>query len=619
MKKVYKPEDPSDWSGILWPGNTSQVPRDASKCENGDLCMEGVTDLPSSLTAIIVLIFSIIFVAIVLIPCIILVRKYKYERELKEIFHKRIDWCELKKVDEGRRSSSIRRRRNKSRDIMIYQELPVKVEIAARDFFDIKDRSVLVELKHMIDIRHENIASFIGICYKTPNVLIVTQATVRGSLSDIIAEDDSMIMDWDFKISIINDIVNGMKYLHHSAIEFHGCLTSASCLVSARWICKICCHGLKQVRCQIKEQQPCALLWAAPEILKQTDDHLNITTYYQKADVYSFAIILQEIILECPPYGVNVSNVEAEEILNNVKEQRSVPFRPFIPVDSCSTDWTDLMTWCWQDQPDCRPPFTRIHCCIKGITKGRTLNIVTSLINRLTLHTTSLEDKVTHRTKDLQNEKSKLETVLCELLPQSVAITLMSGQNPQPETFDEITVFFSDIVGFTRISSQGSPMEIVCMLNNMYTLFDDIAKAFDVYKVCTIGDAYMVASGVPTRNGDIHAVEICKMALALLESIKVFPIDHLPGENLHMRIGIHSGPCAAGVAGIKTPRYLLFGNTVDIVEQIEAAGKPMKIQISNSTAILIKDCCHFRVKRRHHIRIKGNGKLLMFWLKPVRD
>ena len=139
----------------------------------------------------------------------------------------------------------------------------------------------------------------------------------------------------------------------------------------------------------------------------------------------------------------------------------------------------------------------------------------------------------------------------------------MSGLAVPPESFDCVTIYFSDIVGFTTISAYSAPIEVVQLLNDLYTMFDKILTDFDVYKVETIGDAYMVVSGLPLRNGILHAGEIATMALNLLHHCGKFQIKHLPGVPLRLRIGMHSGACVTGVVGLKMPRYCLFGKKIN--------------------------------------------------------
>jgi len=194
----------------------------------------------------------------------------------------------------------------------------------------------------------------------------------------------------------------------------------------------------------------------------------------------------------------------------------------------------------------------------------------------------NLENLVEERTRDYFEEKKKCEELLYQLLPKSIASQLINGKSVMAEMFDQVTIYFSDIVGFTSISAESTPMQVVDLLNDLYTCFDKIVSHFDVYKVETIGelirltcasfhlltcsssgDAYMVVSGLPVRNGDLHAREIARMALALLAKVHSFVIKHRPTEKLKLRIGLHTGPCCAGVVGLKMPRYCLFGDTVN--------------------------------------------------------
>ncbi|NXR32882.1 GUC2D cyclase, partial [Zosterops hypoxanthus] len=157
-------------------------------------------------------------------------------------------------------------------------------------------------------------------------------------------------------------------------------------------------------------------------------------------------------------------------------------------------------------------------------------------------------------------------------LDRSVAEALKMGTPVEPEYFEEVTLYFSDIVGFTTISAMSEPIEVVDLLNDLYTLFDAIIGSHDVYKVETIGDAYMVASGLPKRNGNRHAGEIANMSLDILSSVGTFKMRHMPEVPVRIRIGLHSGPCVAGVVGLTMPRYCLFGDTVNTASRMESTG-----------------------------------------------
>ncbi|EYC26473.1 hypothetical protein Y032_0010g1175 [Ancylostoma ceylanicum] len=230
-------------------------------------------------------------------------------------------------------------------------------------------------------------------------------------------------------------------------------------------------------------------------------------------------------------------------------------------------------------------------------------------------YASTLEDEVEARTKELVEERRKSDILLSRLLPKSVADKLRAGQTVIPESFDSVTIFFSDVVSFTVISSKCTPMQVVSFLNEFYTMFDSKIDERDVYKVETIGDAYLCVSGLPHRNGTEHIKEICSMSIALLKDLKNFRIPHLPQEKVNIRIGIHSGPCVAGVVGLAMPKYCLFGDTVNTASRMESNGKPGCVHMSEAAAKLLKETFpEYKTEPRGEVIIKGKGVMNTFWL-----
>ncbi|XP_022074322.2 uncharacterized protein LOC110968683 [Acanthochromis polyacanthus] len=218
------------------------------------------------------------------------------------------------------------------------------------------------------------------------------------------------------------------------------------------------------------------------------------------------------------------------------------------------------------------------------------------------------------KTEDLKRQRQLAEDLLHQMLPKSVAKQLRQHKHVEAESYEKVTIFFSDIVGFTSISASCTPLQVVEMLNNLYMCFDTRIDSYDVYKVETIGDAYMVVSGLPERNGDRHADEIAKMALDLVAAVRQVSIPHMPDTRLELRAGIHTGPCVAGIVGYKMPRYCLFGDTVNTASRMESTSLPQRIHASSETYLaLVKDNA-YELQLRGEIEVKGKGKMSTYWL-----
>uniref|UniRef100_A0AAY4CV80 Guanylate cyclase n=1 Tax=Denticeps clupeoides TaxID=299321 RepID=A0AAY4CV80_9TELE len=465
-------------------------------------------------------------------------------------------------------------------------------------------RQVLFELKHMRDVQFNHLTRFIGACIDPPNICIVTEYCPRGSLQDIL-ENESINLDWMFRYSLINDIVKGMNFLHNSYIGSHGSLKSSNCVVDSRFVLKITDYGLASFRSSCENEDSHALyakkLWTAPELLIY-DRHPPQGT--QKGDVYSFGIILQEIALRNGPFYVEGMDLSPKEIVQKVRNGQKPYFRPTTDNSRHCEELAMLMECCWSEDPADRPDFGHIKIFMMKLNKEGSTSILNNLLSRMEQYANNLENLVEERTQAYLEEKRKAENLLYQILPHSVAEQLKRGETVQAEAFDSVTIYFSDIVGFTSLSAESTPLQVVTLLNDLYTCFDAIIDNFDVYKVETIGDAYMVVSGLPVRNGKLHAREIASMSLALLEQVKTFKIRHRPNDQLRLRIGIHTGPVCAGVVGLKMPRYCLFGDTVNTASRMESNGEALKIHVSSATKEVLDEFGYFDLQLRGDVEMK---------------
>ncbi|KAG1682082.1 Guanylyl cyclase GC-E [Nymphon striatum] len=695
----------------------------------------------------------------------------------------------------------------------------------------------------MHDLRQENVNSFLGVLASPIMPSTVWESCARGSLDDII-KSEHLKLDWSFKLSLLTDLVKGMRYIHNSPVKYHGRLTSRNCVVDSRWVLKITDYGFPRIY-ELQGQVPppredlADLLWTAPELLR---NEFLMRKGSGSGDIFSFAIILQEIILRRPPYcmlSLQPGGKLPEKVLVSREEESMVVFlttykitcyiyrymevalllvllvfdilisvmvtncavssipcyrhtstawevTKYLKRDGCSTNGiafelhppqpqvekqlllplislivpgstsmkkktgvcrlictlllldnsvTDfgfhlrpsyqtlllnpglklinppplirpsvskqvappevinIMKQCWAENPDMRPDFNQIYDQFKSFS-GKKGNIVDTMFQMLEKYSNNLEDLIRERTLQLDEEKRKTDQLLARMLPitllctgvqltvilyqlleynnkhmfafyclnkttadsiyyiksiiydrfhkfkqqnlqdrslyktvpiyvSSVAESLKLGHPVEPENFEEVTIYFSDIVGFTTISAHSEPIEIIDLLNDLYTAFDATINHYTVYKVETIGDAYMVVGGLPERIKD-HAEQVASMALDLLHICGKFKIRHLPKMPLRLRIGIHTGSCAAGVVGLTMPRYCLFGDTVNTASRMESTGSgkqlftfsvlpTFRIHISSTTTNKLREAGGYHVIYRGEVELKVS-KHASYWL-----
>uniref|UniRef100_A0A8C0G5R2 Guanylate cyclase n=1 Tax=Chelonoidis abingdonii TaxID=106734 RepID=A0A8C0G5R2_CHEAB len=479
-------------------------------------------------------------------------------------------------------------------------------------------RKVLFELKHMRDVQNEHLTRFVGACTDPPDICILTEYCPRGSLQDIL-ENESITLDWMFRYSLTTDIVKVTADLPPVPHAQPPAPTS-NCVVDSRSCSR---SGLRagelppgpDSRRHPHCSSPVKKLWTAPELLRMEMPPARGT---QKGDVYSFGIILQEIALRNGVFYVEGLDLSPKEIIERVKSGECPYFRPSVNVACHIEELGQLMQHCWAEDVLERPDFNQIKILLRKFNRENSSNILDNLLSRMEQYANNLEELVEERTQAYLEEKRKAEVLLYQILPHSVAEQLKRGETVQAEAFDNVTIYFSDIVGFTALSAESTPMQVVTLLNDLYTCFDAIIDNFDVYKVETIGDAYMVVSGLPVRNGKLHAREVARMSLALLDAVRTFKIRHRPDQQLKLRIGIHSGPVCAGVVGLKMPRYCLFGDTVNTASRMESNGEALKIHLSSATKSVLEEVGCFELELRGDVEMKGKGKMQTYWLLGER-
>jgi class 3 adenylate cyclase len=206
----------------------------------------------------------------------------------------------------------------------------------------------------------------------------------------------------------------------------------------------------------------------------------------------------------------------------------------------------------------------------------------------------------------VEREREKSENLLLNILPSAIAGRLKGGEKSIANGHEVVSVVFADLCGFTALSRQTAPADLVSMLNGIFTAFDHIVEQHGVEKIKTIGDCYMLVGGIPLHRDD-HAAAVAECALEMLDAL-----NRERGTELQMRVGIHTGPVVAGVIGKIKFTYDLWGDTVNVASRMESSGQPGRVHLSEQTAELLQG--RFLLEDRGFVECKGLGAVKTFFL-----
>ncbi len=213
----------------------------------------------------------------------------------------------------------------------------------------------------------------------------------------------------------------------------------------------------------------------------------------------------------------------------------------------------------------------------------------------------------------LANEREKSDHLLLSLFPETIAAQLRDSHQSVADSFDNVTIVFADIVGFTEYASTMGASELVAMLDEIFSEFDALVDKYGIEKIKTIGDAYMAVGGLPDPD-DQHCQKVANMAIEINEIIKA---KYAEKYNLKLRIGIHTGKAVAGVIGNKKFSYDLWGDAVNIASRFEASGHPEEIHITEDVKNILAD--DFIYEDCGEVMIKGKGMMKSYFLKGKKE
>ena len=240
--------------------------------------------------------------------------------------------------------------------------------------------------------------------------------------------------------------------------------------------------------------------------------------------------------------------------------------------------------------------------------------ILEELVQGRTSQLKEANEELTTLLETVDEERKKSESLILNILPATTARELKELGNAKPQTYQLVSVLFTDFKDFTKVTANMSPEKLVNDLNECFSQFDKIIQKYGIEKIKTIGDSYMAAGGLPVPSG-LHALDTVRAGLAMRDYMETWNARRINSNHppFLIRIGIHSGPVVAGVVGTHKFAYDIWGDTVNIASRLESNGEPGKVNVSAITMELVKD--NFQFTPRGLIEVKGKGALDMYWVE----
>ncbi|OQV18778.1 Atrial natriuretic peptide receptor 2 [Hypsibius exemplaris] len=478
---------------------------------------------------------------------------------------------------------------------------------------------------------HENVAKFIGSCLEEDCVCVLYEMCEKGPLNLQFEGEAKAKLDWAIRLSWIKDIVSGMIYIHDSPVGPHTRLTSHCCFIDSRFVVKITDYGLPTLfTITVAELwmdkrnafNANSQLWTCPEVIRADAEGVLEALRTKERDVYSFGIILQEIILRARPYSMYAQPSSA--IIDEIRRGTMLEgkhFRPLFPKNcDAPAGLINLAQQCWAEDPTVRPLFDKVATQLRDIMRDRNMgehtNVMDVFMQQMEETSHQLEVTVQEKEKALARQEVRSDEAYLEVFPKDVAELVMNFEDVEPILYQHATLLITDVVGFETLCTLSSPPEIIQLLEDYYKLLSAAYCQFKCFKIDHAGDTVLVTSGVSGESGRQGAKEIARLALRLMVEAKQFTIHYRPTEQLKLRIGVASGPLVMSVLQLTAPRYAICGNLLQTVRRLLVTSECLKIHVSASTKHLLDSYMAFQFKQSSAspVPVSHDSAVQSFWL-----
>ena len=486
---------------------------------------------------------------------------------------------------------------------------------------EIKDLEMTRSMKRHIhglrEVIHENVLRFHGLISIDLDRYVISEYPSKGSLIDII-RDPEFNLNTNFKFSIAIDIAYGLSFLHHCGF-IHGHFRSACCVLNSKWTVKIMDWELDSVYDkmgyvfskrrdlmaeirEVEDNTDRALylqFWVAPELIRSEWS----ASPNHKSDVYSYAIVLQEIFSRDDPYFEISETISKKDIIQAILKNNLRPQHD----ENTPAGVKQAMEIAWAEDPARRPSFDLLLRLLKKASPSKN-SVLDNMMEAMEEYTMHLEEKVGELSSEVETTKQNMKNILDTFVPSIVSETLASGKEVRPEFIESATLLKVRYENFQKMCSTWSPTETVFVLNNLTTVIQRLLTLHgNVLQLDNCFNANVFVSGTVNHSRLKHAGVIATFALSFIEAFKEFTSSRKVA--LVLKFGMHSGSVGFGIVGRYVPRYTVFGESMEILNAIASVSEPMNILISRDSYKLLENIGGFTIKANTNLMLSVSSYL----------